>query len=259
MGAPTSQAKTPAAPVDDAAKVSAAEHPTPQPQPTTQTATETVIDFATGLPVTSSTPTPTPAARAPEPSDTPAAAAAPSAEGPTGEPKPAQKGERMFTQAEVEAIVKDRLSRVKQEGQKKADRVAAEVDAVEQVVTAQLTDLQTQIANLTTQQTAAAVRTEIAVAAQRMGVDAGLATKLIDWQTVKVKDGQPESASVQAALDALVAEHPNLRVMPALSPANPARSQSGGRSDADRQREYFGGGGGSFWQGGGVVMPTSGE
>lgn len=233
--------------------------------------TTTYIDLGTGLPADAPAPTP------------PAAVTADGKqEKPNGRDENAsdtESEERLFSQAEVEKIIRDRLDRQRRryeqlEAQAKATTEETEPPAGEQAapapspehpqqmtdaVKAELAQIRTQLASVSVEVTQARIGQAIAVEAQRIGVDAGLAAKLIEPSAIEVKDGKPKPESVAAAINALVAQYPNLRTMPALSAANPARTQQRQRTDDDRRSEYFGGGRSDFWQGGGLADITTSQ
>jgi len=209
---------------------------TPHKQPAQSTIT--YIDAKTGLPVD------------------PATVAAEQPEKETAQPKQAEKGEgeRVFTQAEVEALIKDRLDRQRRRYEQLDAKGDADAGKQEAALSEQLASLQAEMTAFRTQARTAAISAAVAVEAQRQGIDAGLAAKLIDANAIELAEtGAPKADSLKKALETLLTEHPNLRLQPALTAPNTARGQQAVRTDADRHRDYFTGGGGSFWQGGGVV------
>ena len=230
-------------------QVQALSQPTPQAKRPVES-TIVYVDASTGLPVdpaTAAEPKPEPKRQASEPK---AQAQQPA----NGAAEPSEKQERTFTQAEVDALIKDRLDRQR----RRYDQIGKEGDAdeakAEAAVSAQMATLQAQIDALSQQSKRAAVQAAVAVEAQRQGIDAGLASKLIDIGAIEMGEtGAPKADSLKKALESLLTEHPNLRIMPGLTAPNTARGQQAQRTDADRYQEYFAGGGGSFWQGGGVV------
>lgn len=175
----------------------------------------------------------------------------------TAQPKQAEtKGEsdKVFTQAEVEALIKDRLDRQRRRYEQLDTKGEADSVKQEAALAEQMASLKAEMDAFRTQARTAAISAAVAVEAQRQGIDAGLAAKLIDANTIEIADnGAPKTDSLKKALETLLTEHPNLRLSPALTAPNTARGQQAVRTDADRQRDYFSGGGGTFWQGGGVV------
>lgn len=255
--------------VNDASSSQTATPASVMPHNTPAVTTTTYIDLETGLPTDASAPTP-PAA---EKADEKQATGKPDGEAASDtEPE-----ERLFSQAEVEKIIKDRLDRQRRRYEQleaKATTEEAEPSAGEQAapspssppastpqmtddVKAELAQIRTQLASVSVEVTQARIGQVIAVEAQRLGVDAGLAAKLIDSAAVEVTDGKPKPESVAAAIKALVEQYPNLRTMPGLSAANPARTQQRHRTDDDRRSEYFGGGRSDFWYGGGLADITT--
>lgn len=248
MAKPSSSPTDTEAPVEGAEglaeepQAQALSQPTPQPRRPVES-TVAYVDAKTGLPVE-------PATAAEQKPELKRQASEPQAQQPNGKAEAASQPERTFTQAEVEAIVKDRLDRQR----RRYDQIGKEGDAEEAATSAQMAALQAQIDTLSQQSKRAAVQAAVAVEAQRQGIDAGLASKLIDIGAIEMADtGAPKPESLKKALESLLAEHPNLRIMPGLTAPNTARGQQAQRTDADRYQEYFAGGGGSFWQGGGVV------
>ena len=96
-------------------------------------------------------------------------------------------------------------------------------------------------------------------------VDAEVAVALLDTSALEFDDaGRPDPESLDSALKRLVKSKPYLKTQPpAASPANPARSEPMGETDAQRRARLFGGGGGIFDPdmarrlGGGVLHPDS--
>ena len=251
MAKPSSSPTDTEAPVEgvdvlaEESQAQAFSQPTPQPKRPTES-TVTYVDARTGLPVAPATA----AEEKPEPKQQ---ASEPPAQQPANGKTNSQQ-ERIFTQAEVEALIKDRLDRQRRRYEQLGKEDDAEEAKAEASVSAQMTALRAQIDALSQQSKRAAVQAAVAVEAQRQGIDAGLASKLIDIGAIEMADtGAPKAESLKKALESLLAEHPNLRIMPGLTAPNTARGQQAQRTDADRYQEYFAGGGGSFWQGGGVV------
>lgn len=242
---------------------------------TPATTTMAYIDLETGLPAA--------------PPDTQPAAekiavkedAQPTAQTPDTEaPAPEPNDDHLFTQADVEKIIRDRLDRQRRryeqiaakEQDAKADEPAddktpAKADEapapkpttqteIPDTIKDELSQIRSQLASVSVEVTQARIGQSIAVEAQRLGVDAGLAAKLVDVSAIEVKDGRPVAESISQAIEALVTQYPNLRTMPGLSAANPARTQQRQRTDNDRRQEYFGGGQSAFWDGGGVNFTT---
>lgn len=229
---------------------------TPPPNQAPATSTTTTYDFATGQPMNVSQGTENNPGSGQQ---TEAVETAEAAE------QQAEVDAKLFTQEELESIIKDRLDRQRRryqqlaKGQGQATEEAESQEAetsTEQPAppdnNAELEAIQSQLADVGAEVKQARIATAIAVESQRQGIDAGLAAKLIEDSNVEFENGQPTTESVQAALNSLVAQYPNLRTMPPLTASNPARSGQAVRNDSDRWQDYFGGGNSPFWHGGGV-------
>lgn len=185
--------------------------------------------------------------------------------GATGEPTEQEQPAKVFTQSDIDRIVKDRLA---QQAKQYADydTLKAKVQTIEDAAKTEaekmadrLKELETQNQQLAQARQELTIRGAIGEAASAAGLPAEAAFKLVDQSQIKVsEDGQVENA---AELVKAVAEtYPGLlrQTMPRVSPVNPARStEPAGRSDADRFRDYFQGGGGGFWAGGGMRVPDN--
>lgn len=241
---------------------------------TPATTTTTYIDLVTGLPAAA--PDTQPAAEKIAVKED----AQPTAQTPDNEaPAPESNDDHLFTQADVEKIIRDRLDRQR----RRYEQIAKEQDAkaespadektpakaneapapkpttqteIPDTIKDELSQIRSQLASVSVEVTQARIGQAIAVEAQRLGVDAGLAAKLVEVSAIEVKDGRPVAESISQAIEALVTQYPNLRTMPGLSAANPARTQQRQRTDNDRRQEYFGGGQSAFWNGGGVNITT---
>lgn len=107
-----------------------------------------------------------------------------------------------------------------------------------------------------------ALESAVAMRANALGiVDAEVAVALLDPDTLDFDEsGRPDPQTLDAALKHLIKQKPYLKqpVAPS-SPANPARTEPVGETDAQRRARLFGGGGGMFdpdaakRMGGGVV------
>lgn len=109
-----------------------------------------------------------------------------------------------------------------------------------------------------------ALESAVAMRSNALGiVDAEVAVKLLDPGSLDFDDaGRPDPESLDQALRSLIKSKPYLKTQPpAASPANPARSEPLGETDAQRRSRLFGGGGGMFDPstaarlGGGVINP----
>lgn len=109
-----------------------------------------------------------------------------------------------------------------------------------------------------------ALESAVAMRANALGiVDAEVAVALLDRDALEFDaGGRPDPEGLDQALKQLIKAKPYLKqpVAPS-SPANPARSEPVGETDAQRRARLFGGGGGIFdadrarQMGGGVVTP----
>jgi hypothetical protein len=107
-----------------------------------------------------------------------------------------------------------------------------------------------------------ALESAVAMRANTLGiVDAEVAVALLDRDALDYDDtGRPDPSSLDMALKQLIKAKPYLKTATApSSPANPARSEPVGETDAQRRARLYGGGGGMFdpataaSMGGGVV------
>ena len=130
----------------------------------------------------------------------------------------------------------------------------------------ELAELRQQMAERDEQTRRLALESAVALRSNTMGiVDAEAAVKLIDTASLDFDDaGRPDAESLDQALKRLIKAKPYLKTQPpAASPANPARTEPAGETDAQRRARLFGGGGGIFDAdtarnlGGGVLHPDS--
>lgn len=107
-----------------------------------------------------------------------------------------------------------------------------------------------------------ALESAVALRSNALGiVDAEVAVAMLDRDALEYDaDGRPDPASLDDALRRLIKQKPYLKVQQAAgSPANPARSEPMGETDAQRRARLFGGNAGIFEPdaarrlGGGVV------
>lgn len=129
-----------------------------------------------------------------------------------------------------------------------------------------IVDMEQQLAEQQAQTRSLALESAVAMRATALGiVDAEVAVKLLDSRSLDFDDlGRPDPESLDTALKRLIKSKPYLKTQPpAASPANPARSEPVGETDAQRRARLFGGGGGIFdpsmaqGLGGGVLNPDS--
>jgi hypothetical protein len=221
--------------------------------------TEQYIDFGTGQP-TDATPAETGETR-PGQDRTP-----PQPTQQDEPPTPTESGQsQAFSQADLDRIVAERLER---ERRKYADyetlKEAADELATlkgqqaedDKLITEKLADLQSQYQATTVELQEARLRTGILSEAAKMGfTDPSDAFNLIDIGSLDVDD-DGKVTGVPEALEKLKEQKPYLfaRRSPQVEPANAARDQQTGRTDADRRRDYFGHGGKAIWEGGGLVV-----
>lgn len=125
-------------------------------------------------------------------------------------------------------------------------------------------ELEAQLAERDTQTRRLALESAVALRSNALGiVDAEVAVALIDSHSLEFDEsGRPDPESLDQALKRLIKAKPYLKTQPpAASPANPARTEPMGETDAQRRARLFGGGGGIFDPGtakslGGGVLTT---
>jgi hypothetical protein len=133
------------------------------------------------------------------------------------------------------------------EAEQQAKRDAEMTDSERQAK--ELADLRQELAQRDEQTRRLALESAVALRSNAMGiVDAEAAVKLIDTASLDFDDyGRPDSESLDQALKRLIKSKPYLKTQPpAASPANPARTEPAGETDAQRRARLFGGGGGIF-------------
>jgi hypothetical protein len=112
-----------------------------------------------------------------------------------------------------------------------------------------LAELEQTLAEREQQTRSLALESAVAVRSNALGiVDAEVAVALLDPSGLDFDDaGRPDPEGLDQALKRLIKAKPYLKqpVAPA-SPANPARSEPVGETDAQRRARLFGGGGGMF-------------
>lgn len=193
----------------------------------------------------------------------------------TTQTKPKTESEKTFTQAELDATIKDRLARERQKYQDYDDlkTKAAKLDELEESQKSELEKLQDrlgklEIAEKQAQQENRSLRLQAKVAtiARKLGArdvyDANLnmATQAID------PDGDGADKEIETALQALKTDKPYLFTEPGqtqVEPFNPGEGAGRGRQETDAERRArIHGGGGRIWDpetikklGGGVVFP----
>lgn len=227
--------------------------------PTKLTSNSPTPGDQTGADVTQTTgpePDATPAPEAPQTTPAPRSAPAPAQSKPhtamttPGPQTPAvPTTEALFTQADVDRILAERLNRER-------NKYAGFEDLQTQVQTlAEKLATQEQAAQVAQSQAAQAERSaKIIAAAAAMGFnDPADAVRLL------AADSKPED--VEKDLKALVAGKAYLvrRQAQPVSPANPAKSTEPTRpSEAERLAQYLGRSPGAFWAGGGVTVSPKG-
>jgi hypothetical protein len=148
--------------------------------------------------------------------------------------------------ARAEAIkYRTRLREVEAEQQAKHD---ADLSDTERAIK-RAAELEAQLEQQNQQTRRLALESAVALRSNAMGiVDAEAAVKLIDTAALDFDDyGRPDSESLDQALKRLIKSKPYLKTQPpAASPANPARTEPAGETDAQRRARLFGGGGGIF-------------
>lgn len=170
--------------------------------------------------------------------------------------------ERTFTQAELNAIINQRLE---QERRKYADydtirQQLTTLQAGQQSQQQQVQQLEQQNQQLAVVSKEKAIEAAVAKAAGAIGLDPEAALKLADLNTLTVDD----SGNVTNAADVVktVAERfPGLLKRP-LPTVNVVNGQAGAtltpeQKEAQFRQEFFGGNARSFFGGGGVVLPVS--
>lgn len=148
-----------------------------------------------------------------------------------------------------------------------SERKRDEADMSEQEKLARRTqELEAQLEQRNTEARRLALESAVAVRSNALGiVDAEVAVALLDTGSLDYDEtGRPDSESLDLALKRLIKAKPYLKTQPpAASPANPARTEPAGETDAQRRARLFGGGGGIFDAdtarslGGGVLNPDS--
>lgn len=174
------------------------------------------------------------------------------------------KTERLFTQEELEAIVKERISRVEKKygdyDDLKAKATAADEatrsEAEKQA--ARLQELEQNAAKLAQERAKLVVENAFLVAATEVGLPAKAALKLADLDKAEY-DANGNITNAKALAEAVAAEYPALIKRSATANVvNPGRENSTPtRTDADRRKELLGAGSDVFWQEGRVILPTS--
>lgn len=178
--------------------------------------------------------------------------------------KEAQTEGKVFTQAQIDAMIKERVERerakyadydelkTKATAADEATRTEAEKQA------ARLKELETQASTLAAERTKLQAENAFLAAASEIGLPGDAAYKLADMSKATFgDDGRITNAKELAA--AVAQAYPGL-VKRGASPnvVNPGReSAAQARTDADRRADYFGGGNSFMWRGGGVKMPVS--
>lgn len=192
-----------------------------------------------------------------------AQAAAPTSQEEAGDSKP-HADDEAAKQARAEAAkwrrqVRDLEAKLKAKDEadlSEAERQARELSAVKE-----------REAALAEQNRTLALEGAIAVRAHRMGiVDPDAALRLLDRKDIEFDDaGRPDGASLESALKDLLKAKPYLRASaPAPgSPANPARQEPKGETDAQRRARLMGGATPPMFDperaqklGGGVIFPS---
>lgn len=235
-------------------------------QPTT-----TTVDLATGQPVANS-PTPGVTGAQPAAASTQAQATPqtqdPAPQAQTQTPPQSQQTtqpEKTFSQAELDAIIKARLSdeRKKFSDYDSLKAKAKELDTLkegqktdDQKTAEKVTALESRIATTEAEKKQADLKAIIVAEASKLGFSDPMdAFTIVDKSKVEYgEDGLPKNAAelvkaISQAKPYLVKSH-----IPMVNPANPSTSTATiQRTDQDRRKEYFSGGGGEFWKGGGVI------
>lgn len=148
-----------------------------------------------------------------------------------------------------------------------ADRRREEAEMTEQErLEKRAHELEAQLAERDQATRRLALESAVALRANALGiVDAEVAVALLDPAQLDFDEsGRPDAESLDIALKRLIKAKPYLKTQPpAASPANPARTEPMGETDAQRRARLFGGGGGIFDPGtarslgGGVLTPDS--
>lgn len=182
---------------------------------------------------------------------------------------PAEKSEaaqpqaKLFTQDEVNALIGNTRKEVRaqfkdyDELKSKVQEQEAAAQSEEEKRATRLQDLERQAETLAAENRSLKVNQSIMAAAVEAGLPPQAAVKLVDMAAAELDDaGAIKNAG--ALVQAVAEQFPGLVKTATPAPragaaSNPGReTQPAGRTDADRQREYFGAGGGGFWTGGGV-------
>jgi hypothetical protein len=172
---------------------------------------------------------------------------------------------KVYTQAQIDAMIQERVKRATDKYADYDDLKAKATDADKAKLTAdeqaaqRLKDLETQTTTLAQEKAKLLVEVSFKDAASDLGLPSEAAYKLADMAQAKFDDaGRITNAKELAA--AVAQQYPGLVKRGAsASVVNPARGNEPVQ-ETDAQKRYRllgGGGGGSFWQGGGVTMPVS--
>ena len=174
-----------------------------------------------------------------------------------------QRDGKLLTQAEIDAIVKERLDRAMK---KYADydelkaKVTASEDATRTEAEKQaqrLQELEQNAAKLAQERAQLLVEVSFKDAASEIGLPSEAAYKLADMAQAKFDDtGRITNAKELAA--AVAAQYPGLvKRGPSASVVNPGRTgEQAQRTDADRRRSLYGSAGSGFFSNGGVQLPV---
>lgn len=186
-------------------------------------------------------------------------------EGNQGNAQDSGKEGKVFTQAEIDAIVKQRLDRALAKYADYDDlkaKAAAADEATKSEAEKQaqrLKELETQATTLAEQNKRVLAENAFLAAASEIGLPGEAAYKLADMSKAEYgEDGRITNAKELAA--AVAQQYPGLvNKRAAANVVNPGRGdvQTAQRTDADRRADYFGGGNSPLWRGGGVRMPVS--
>jgi hypothetical protein len=172
---------------------------------------------------------------------------------------------KVFTQAQIDAMIKERVDR---ERAKYADyddlkaKATAADDATRTAAEKQaqrLQQLEQDAAKYAQQNKTLQAENAFLAAASELGLPGDAAYKLADMSKATFGDDGRISNAKELA-QAVAQAYPGLvKRTAAANVVNPGRdSESQARTDADKRRELLsGGGGGSFWRSGGVVLPAS--
>jgi hypothetical protein len=161
--------------------------------------------------------------------------------------------ERRFTQAELDAIVRDRLERERQSAERKADadRKKAEEAAAAQRGEYQrlaeergqkLTELQQQLAERERTSREATVRYEVRVLASDLGfADPSDAPRFLDLAGVEFDDSGAITTDLKALLEAVLKAKPYLGRQPGAGGVPPTpKPDNGALTDEEKRRQAVG-------------------